>query len=180
MTVMRNILSKYHIDEDDVGAGCLNTRSVEGPSCKWPLCLLPSGRHSQSTLRFASNLARHFLNEHGRDVDSDGDEDDIDDDDLDDQAVTLNPCYASHRTSIVTLNIAMKMMVTMTMKMTMMVTTTMTIRPSLSIHVTLCIELQSSLSYWIYPWWWHGWWWWWRWRSGGHFQSMLRFAPSWR
>ena len=101
MTVMRNILSKYHIDEDDVGAGCLNTRSVEGPSCKWPLCLLPSGRHSQSTLRFASNLARHFLNEHGRDVDGDGDEDDIDDDDLDDQAVTLSHSqsmlrFASH------------------------------------------------------------------------------------
>ena len=94
MTVMRNILSKYHIDEDDVGAGCLNTRSVEGPSCKWPLCLLPSGRHSQSTLRFASNLAPHFLIEQSHDGDNDGDKDD-DDDDVD-QAVTLNPCYASN------------------------------------------------------------------------------------
>ena len=88
-------------DDDDVDSGkvsgCLNgTRSVEGPSCKWPFCLSPSGCHSQSSLRFATKFPRDHddddYHDDDNDVDGNDDGDDGDDDD-DDNEHYHRPCH---------------------------------------------------------------------------------------
>ena len=121
------LFNKYRRDEDDVGAGCLNTIMMmmydiwyviwndmifDDDIMKMMLALVV---WTPDPLK-AHLVSGHSVFRH--------------------QAVTLNPRYASRRTSLVTLNIAMKMMMMM-----------VTIRPSLSIHVTRCVKPRLSLSY---------------------------------
>ena len=114
-------------------------------------------------LRFASHLNRHSEHCHEDDGDDDDEDDDDGDNDNDDQAVTLYPRYALHRTSVLTFLLNIPLMVTW-----MMMMMTMTIRRSLSIHVTIrtviTIVVNLSLSHFLL--------------DKSHSQSMLHFASN--